>query len=59
MFVEDLRLARHGRMGGAGHRDAGHQHHRRGDGVLGAVILLAGLLSDVIYAALDPRVRVT
>ena len=25
----------------------------------GAVILLAGLLSDVIYAALDPRVRVT
>ena len=25
----------------------------------GALILLAGLLSDVIYAALDPRVRVT
>lgn len=25
----------------------------------GAMILLAGLLSDVIYAALDPRVRVT
>ncbi|MFN8226983.1 MAG: ABC transporter permease [Mycobacterium sp.] len=25
----------------------------------GAVILLAGLLADVIYAALDPRVRVT
>ena len=25
----------------------------------GAAILLAGLLSDVIYAALDPRVRVT
>jgi peptide/nickel transport system permease protein len=25
----------------------------------GSVILLAGLLSDVIYAALDPRVRVT
>jgi peptide/nickel transport system permease protein len=25
----------------------------------GATILLAGLLSDVIYAALDPRVRVS
>ena len=25
----------------------------------GSVVLLAGLLSDVIYAALDPRVRVT
>ena len=25
----------------------------------GVTILLAGLLSDVIYAALDPRVRVT
>ena len=25
----------------------------------GAVILLAGLLSDIIYAALDPRVRVS
>ena len=25
----------------------------------GAAVLLAGLLSDVIYAALDPRVRVT
>ncbi|MCH9641731.1 MAG: ABC transporter permease, partial [Actinomycetia bacterium] len=24
----------------------------------GAMILLAGLLSDVIYAVLDPRVRV-
>ena len=26
---EDLRLARHGRVGGAGHRNPGHQHHRR------------------------------
>ena len=25
----------------------------------GVVILLAGLLSDVIYAVLDPRVRVS
>jgi peptide/nickel transport system permease protein len=25
----------------------------------GAVVLLAGLLSDFIYAALDPRVRVS
>jgi peptide/nickel transport system permease protein len=25
----------------------------------GAVVLLAGLLSDVVYAILDPRVRVT
>jgi peptide/nickel transport system permease protein len=25
----------------------------------GALILLAGLLSDVIYATLDPRVRVS
>jgi peptide/nickel transport system permease protein len=25
----------------------------------GAVVLLAGLLSDIIYAILDPRVRVT
>jgi peptide/nickel transport system permease protein len=25
----------------------------------GAVVLLAGLLSDVAYAILDPRVRVT
>ena len=25
----------------------------------GALILVAGLLSDVIYAALDPRVRVS
>ena len=25
----------------------------------GAVILLAGLLSDVLYAVLDPRVRVS
>ena len=26
---------------------------------LGLLVLLAGLLSDVIYAILDPRVRVT
>ena len=26
--------------------------------IIGALILVAGLLSDVIYAALDPRVRV-
>jgi peptide/nickel transport system permease protein len=26
---------------------------------IGITILLAGMLSDVIYAALDPRVRVT
>jgi peptide/nickel transport system permease protein len=25
----------------------------------GAAVLLAGLLSDIIYAALDPRVRVS
>jgi peptide/nickel transport system permease protein len=25
----------------------------------GVTVLLAGLLSDIIYAALDPRVRVT
>ena len=33
---EDLRLARHGRVGGAGHRHAGHQHRRGDHGVLRA-----------------------
>ena len=56
---EDLRLARHGRVDGAGHRDPGHQHRRGDHGVRRRDVLLAGLLSDVIYAALDPRVRVS
>ena len=43
----------------AGHRHPGHQHRRRDHASFPASsILLAGLLSDVIYAALDPRVRV-
>src|SRR5262249_11539622 len=31
---EDLRLARHGRMAGAGHYHPGHQHHRRDHALL-------------------------
>ena len=41
-----------------GHQHPGHQHRRRDHGVRRRDVLLAGLLSDVIYAALDPRVRV-
>ena len=54
VFVEDLRLARHGRMGGQG---IGTQDTNIIAAVTvfsGAVVLLAGLLSDVIYAILDP-----
>ena len=56
---EDLRLARHGRVGGAGH--SGQDTHVVATITLftGAALLFAGLLSDIIYAVLDPRVRVS
>jgi peptide/nickel transport system permease protein len=46
-------------MGGAGHRDQDTNIIAAVTVFSGAVILLASLLADVIYAALDPRVRVT
>ena len=56
---EDLRLARHRRMGRAGIATQDTNIVAAVTVFSGATILLAGLLSDVIYAALDPRVRVS
>ena len=56
---EDLRLARHGRVGRCrASRPRTPTSSPRSRCSPACTILLAGLLSDVIYAALDPRVRV-